>query len=181
MLTHHKLKVYGNALSFCVRGANVASAWGRRHAVTDQFATAAESIVIIIAEAARLRSGPEKSRTLDYALGSTLECAACLDLATLKQLLDRELASTEKRHLLEITRMLVGLRKAWQSPATSEEPVPYRAHTVLPGLEALFHHESLRVYQAGLDFVRWFVELPGAKDLSDRLCKEIDRPRPAWC
>jgi len=26
-----------------------------------------------------------------------------------------------------------------------------------------------------LDFVRWFIELPGAMELADRLCREIDK------
>jgi four helix bundle protein len=33
----------------------------------------------------------------------------------------------------------------------------------------------LDVYQVGLDFMRWFVGLPGGGDLSDRLCREIDK------
>ena len=31
------------------------------------------------------------------------------------------------------------------------------------------------MYQVGLDFVRWFIGLPGARDLSGRLCREIDK------
>ena len=46
----------------------------------EHFRRASESVVLNIAEAARLLSGPDKARTLDYALGSTLECAACLDI-----------------------------------------------------------------------------------------------------
>ena len=34
-----------------------------------------------------------------------------------------------------------------------------------------FHHESLDVYQTGLEFMRWFVCLPGGGELSDRLCR----------
>ena len=128
-----------------------------------------------IAEGARLTSGPDKARTLDYALGSTLECAACLDIATIKGRLSHERSLTEKTRLLEIARMLIGLRRAWLQKAMSEEPSPYQAEPSTSGFEVLFHHESLDVYQVGLDFMRWFVGMPGGKELSDRLCREVDK------
>jgi hypothetical protein len=68
----------------------LSAGWGRRHAIVEHFRRAAESIVLNIAEGARLASGPDKARTLDYALGSTLECAACLDIATIKGRLEGE-------------------------------------------------------------------------------------------
>ena len=120
-------------------------------------------------------SGPEKAKALDYALGSTLECAACLDIASIKGCLSHQSSLTEKRRFLEITRMLVGLRKAWLQSVMREEPNPCPAEPSTPRFEVLFHHESLDVYQLGLDFMRWFVSLPGARELSDRLCREIDK------
>jgi four helix bundle protein len=84
MLTHHKLKVYEKALALCVSADELSASWGRRHAIVGHFCRASESIVLNIAEGARLRSGPDKARTLDYAIGSTLECAACLDIASIK-------------------------------------------------------------------------------------------------
>ncbi len=71
--------------------------------------------------------------------------------------------------------MLIGLRKAWLQSLMNEEPSAYQAEPSAPGFEALFHHESLDVYRAGLDFMRWFVGLPGGKELSDRLCWEVDK------
>ena len=44
-----------------------------------------------------------------------------------------------------------------------------------PGVEILFHHESLDVYRVGLEFMRWFIRLPGGGDLRDRLCREVDK------
>jgi len=175
MLTHHKLKVYEKALALAAGAEGLSAGWGKRHAIVDHFRRASESIVLNLAEGARLGSGPDKARTLDYALGSTLECAACLDIATVKTFLSGDSALTEKRRLLEITRMLIGLRKAWVQGGLSEEPGPYQVRPSTPGLEVLFHHESLDVYQVGLGFVRWFIGLPGASELSDRLCREIDK------
>jgi four helix bundle protein len=71
--------------------------------------------------------------------------------------------------------MLIGLRKSWLQSVISEEPGPYQAEPSPGGPEVVFHHESLDVYRVGLDFVRWFVGLSGASDLSDRLCREIDK------
>jgi four helix bundle protein len=175
MLTHHRLKVYEKALTLGAGAAELSASWGRRHAIVEHFRRASESIVLNIAEGARLVSGPDKARTLDYALGSTLECAACLDIATIKGCLSHERSFTEKRCFLEITRRLIGLRKAWLLSVMNEEPSPYQAEPSTPGFEVLFHHESLDVYQVGLDFMRWFIGLPDGRELSDRLCREVDK------
>ena len=57
----------------------------------------------------------------------------------------------------------------------SEEASPSRAELSTARKEVLFHHESLDVYQVGLDFMRWFIGFPGGSQLSDRWCREIDR------
>jgi four helix bundle protein len=73
--------------------------------------------------------------------------------------------------------MLIGLRKSWLQNSVSEEPGDY--HTEGSSLESqnlnLFHHESLDLYQVGLDFMRWFISLPGGRELSDRLYREVDK------
>jgi len=176
MLTHHhQLKVYEKALVLAAGAQELSGCWGTRHAIVEHFRRASESVVLNIAEAARLLSGPDKARTLDYALGSTLECAACLDIASIKGRLSHERSLTEKRRWLEVVRMLVGLKKAWLQNVMKEEPRSYQAEPSGTGFEVLFHHESLDVYQVGLDFMRWFVELPGGAELSERLCREIDK------
>jgi four helix bundle protein len=71
--------------------------------------------------------------------------------------------------------MFIWLRKAWLGGVLREETPPDGAEERIPGFGFLFHHESLDVYQVGLDFVRWFVRLPDAQDLSARLCREIDK------
>ena len=39
----------------------------------------------------------------------------------------------------------------------------------------VFAHEPLDVTQVSLDFLRWFVCLPEGRELTDRLCREIDK------
>ena len=104
-----------------------------------------------------------------------MECATCLDIARIKGRLSQERSAEEKRRLVEITRMLIGLRKAWLPGVMNEEPAPYPAEPSAQGIEVRFHHESLDVYQAALDFTRWFLGLPGVGELPNRLCREIDK------
>jgi len=86
---HEKLKVYQRALAFFSLADEMATRWDVKHAITDHFPRAAESIVLNLAEASAAVSGV-KQKSLDVALGSTLECAACLDIAQVKELIDRE-------------------------------------------------------------------------------------------
>jgi four helix bundle protein len=173
MLTLHKLKVYEKALALSANAEAFSASWGRRHAIVDHFRRASESIVLNIAEGSRLVSGPEKTRTLDYALGSTLECTACLDIARIKNFLSHDSSVTQKRAFLEIARMLIGLRKSWLQNVLMENSSP--SESSMPSLEVLFHHEKLDVYQVGLEFMRWFVGLSGGRELSDRLSREVDK------
>ncbi len=78
MLSHHKLKVYEKALALGASAQELSASWGRRHAFVEHFRRASESIVLNTAEGASLRSGPDKARTLDDAVGSTPEGGSLL-------------------------------------------------------------------------------------------------------
>ena len=65
MFRHEKLHVYGKALAFVAAASTFSASWDKRHAVVDQFGRAAESLILNLAEGARLRSGPSKVRALD--------------------------------------------------------------------------------------------------------------------
>ena len=65
MPTHNKLKDYEKALAFGACAEEFSASWGRRHAIVDHFRRAAESVVLNIAEGARLLSEPDKARTLE--------------------------------------------------------------------------------------------------------------------
>jgi len=73
----------------------------------------------------------------DYAIGSALECAGCLDVARIKGLLEESQCDQEKNRLCEITRMLVGLRKAWGQSLMREEPVPLSNYARQAAVSAL--------------------------------------------
>jgi four helix bundle protein len=113
---HEGLNVYQRTLSFNVKVGIWTGEWDSRHAIHDHLSRAAGSMLENIAMASAAHSSM-KLRSLDYAIGSSLECAACLDLARIKRLLDAPGVYAEKEELSQILRMLVGLRKSWASSA----------------------------------------------------------------
>src|SRR5688572_16427874 len=156
MFAHEKLHVYGKALDFTHSMATLSAGWDKRHAVVDQLARATESIIMNLADAARFQPVPTRSKTSDFAIGSSLECAGCLDIAQRRRLLRPNAYQNEKVRLCEITKMLIGLRKSWRTGTIREEP--HSSYGSTPGSRSapqLFHHESLDVYQCGLGFIEW--------------------------
>jgi len=105
MFAHEKLQVYCRTLDFAAAAAVWTSAWDKKHALVDHFSRASESLVLNLAEAARQRGAPARLRIVDYAIGSSLECAGCLDVALIKKLLTNEQCHQEKYRLCEITKM----------------------------------------------------------------------------
>jgi len=102
MLAHEKLQVYGKAVQVPAQAFTLCSGWDKRHALVDHLCRASESVVVNLAEAARLQGSRVRLSTIDYAIGSSLECAACFDLAQIKQLLTPGQSYEEKLRLCEI-------------------------------------------------------------------------------
>jgi len=170
MFSLEKLKVYDRALGCVAHLVQFSASWDKRHAVVDQLLRASESVVLNIAEGARMRSSPQRQRTLDYAMGSALECAACLDIAYCKGWLLQTDALDEKKVLCEIVRMLFGLRRAWVGEGFHEEVEPYEVRESL-----LFAHERLEAYRYSLNVVAWLQSLPGGAELSTRWFRQLDK------
>ena len=174
MLAHEKLRVYSKALAFVSAVSACSTTWSKKHAVVDQLGRASESLILNLADGARFRSAPSKLKAMDCALGSGLECAACLDIARIKSFLSQAETDREKRRLCEVVRMLIGLRKAWESWKVHDATVEYWTEPRTPASEPCFHHEQLEVYGAGLELMAWLTSLPGGKDLSHRLHRQMD-------
>ena len=107
---HENLNVYQRMLTFNVKVGIWTGEWDGKHAICDQLSRAAGSMLENVAMASAAYSSIMKQRTLEYAIGSVLECAACLDLARIKRLLIAQVACAEKKELSQLLRMLVGLR-----------------------------------------------------------------------
>ena len=174
MFSHEKLQVYAKALDFTAIAAAHTATWDKSHAFIDHLDRAAESVLCNLAETARQTVTAAKLQTVDYAIDSALECAGCLDIAPIKGFLTDTQAYEEKQRLCEITKMLIGLRKAWAESVVREEPVDYSAKSVGRPPERLFHHEGLEAYQAALAFMEWFAAQPGAGELPSRLLRQVD-------
>jgi len=140
----------------------------------DHLSRASESILYNLVEAVRLRESAKKTLTLDYAVGSTYECAACLDIAMLKGLLDSAVGTNEKRHLLEVCKMLIGLRNSWKSPRVAENTCNYLSGEAKEADSSVFHHETLDRYTVMLSFYRWFVSTGSGKSLSSSFERSAD-------
>lgn len=147
-LPHETLNVYTDALSLVRRILPLIETWPRYHAICDQMERAGESILTNLAIAARRGRTDKGVYHIECSLGSVLECAACLDLAFLKRLIDEAALKSGKESMQSIARMQFGLRKAWRK-VVKEDQEPYGT-----GTGGYFTHESLDVYQRSLDLCR---------------------------
>lgn len=171
MFSHEKLQVYQRALRVTNLLGVAASTWRRRHAFAGQLMRASDSMVLNLVEAARARGGERKLLSLDYSLGSTLECAACCDVAAIKALSPAEMLVDAKRELSEVAGMLMGLRKSWQRPQLQEESECYESQTS-HGLE--FAHERLDVYRLALGIITWLTRIPEATAWPIAVFRQLD-------
>jgi four helix bundle protein len=180
---HEKLKVYQRTLSFNSKVYAWTGQWDSKHAACDQLSRAAGSMLENIAMASAAFSAM-KLRSLDYAIGSSLECAACLDLARIKRLLDTDVVYAEKEELSQILRMLVGLRKSWAetTKVVREDRAEYRvtgtgldrARDKVETGKPLFHHETLDVYRVAIDAAESFSTSEAVSLLSNPVFRRLD-------
>jgi len=171
---HEKLRVYRKALEFARFAKERLASWESRYAVKDHMRRASESVLVNLASGAVRRSPRIKATRFDAALGSTLECAACLDVAHVYGLLPEEASTAGKRTLSAIAGMLVGLRRSTERKVREQE-CHYGSRPGDNATYALFFHERLDVYRVALEFAGWFHKLLSGGTLSKRLLRELDR------
>jgi four helix bundle protein len=182
IFNHEKLNVYQRILSFNANVAVWSGTWDSKHAIRDQLSRAAGSMLENLAMASAAFS-TMKHRALDYAIGSSLECAACLDLARAKLLLETEDVRTGKDELLHILRMLVGLRKSWvdQACVIKEGCSGYVAESGIAedsnnevDEQHLFHHETLDVYKVSIKMAMVFYASEAVSCLPTSAFRRLD-------
>lgn len=108
---HEKLDVYQEAIAFIAWLTPVLESLEKAGDVKDQLDRGSTSIPLNIAEGNGKYSLKDRSRFFDMANGSTLECAAGLDILVAKRKLTAEQITPGKERLSKIGRMLVGLLK----------------------------------------------------------------------
>jgi four helix bundle protein len=106
---HEKLRAYQQALLFAAWVEPLLEKLPAKLAARDQLDRASTRIVLNIAEGNGKRSHPDRCRFLDLARGSTVECAACLDVLVIKQRLSQAEANEGKLILLAIVSLVAGL------------------------------------------------------------------------
>jgi four helix bundle protein len=121
---HEKPNAYQASLKFVSWATELTSRVEGKAAVKDQLDRASTSIPLNIAEGNGKFAVKDRCRFLDFARGSALECAACLDVLVAKQLCDQAAIRSGKHQLLEVVSMLMGLISSLAS-RIAEEPGTY--------------------------------------------------------
>ena len=106
---HEKLRAYQEALGFSAWAGPILEVLPPRLSVRDQLDRASTSIVLNLAEGNGKRGRRDRCRYLDTARGSTVECAACLDVLVARKKLPVEQAEEGKAILLAVVSMISGL------------------------------------------------------------------------
>ncbi len=143
---HDNLKVYHLYLEFAGNSAAVVENAESWHSFTGHLNRATESIGTNMIRGNSQSNMAARRADFDVALGSTAECAACLDVASIKKVISvNDLADT-RMQLWRIRGMMLGLREA--------EPNQVMEESGLYGTP-IFPHEKLELYQVSLEAVRW--------------------------
>ena len=123
---HDRLDVYRLSIDYVASSFSIASNFNgcHRHA-RDQWLRAAQSIPLNIAEGNGKRSLKDRSRFLDIARGSALECVAIQDVLAATEGLNNQSHVDLKRSLHRIVSMLT--RLIARSEGVSEPPTEYNA------------------------------------------------------
>lgn len=117
---HERLNVYQASLKFVAWATELISTSEMKAAVKDQLDRASTSVPLNIAEGNGKFAIRDRCRYLDFARGSALECAACLDVLVAKRLAEPDRVTEGKQHLFEIVSMLMGLIKSLSSRVREE-------------------------------------------------------------
>ena len=114
---HEKLDVYQESIVFCSWVGDLLSEITSKAAAKDQLDRASTSLPLNIAEGNGKFSGADRSRFLEIARCSALECAACLDVLVARRLIAAERIVPAKEQLVRIVKMLMGMLKRFSGRA----------------------------------------------------------------
>lgn len=112
---HEKLRVYQRGLNHAAWMHAVRMGIDQSAVVLDHWDRAAESIIENIANGNSRRSRADRNRYFDVAIGSALECAACLDICRC-----REMIMDGQRILARVVPLVLGLRGSLDHSETKE-------------------------------------------------------------
>ena len=169
-LGHEKLRVYRRGVDYVTWSQPVLAGIGQSAVVLDHWARAAESILENIANGNSRRSRADRNQYFDVAIGSALECAACLDICHRREMISAGQLVTGKTMLQPIVQMTIKLREA-KSTYIREDTEPY-----LTGQsEVYFAHEALAAYKEALELVSWFHGFQRYAAIGSGYAKRLDK------
>src|SRR5438093_9005969 len=114
---HEKLDFYQESIAVCGWVGDLLSDVSGKAAAKDQLDRASTSLPLNIAEGNGKFSDADRSRFLEIARGSALECAACLDVLVVRKLANQDQVILAKERLARIVQMLVGLLRKFSHRA----------------------------------------------------------------
>src|SRR6266513_4692593 len=114
---HERLDVYQESVAFCGWVGDLLNEITGKAAAKDQLDRASTSLPLNIAEGNGKFSDADRSRLLEIARGSALECAACLDVLVVRKLIRSERIVPAKEQLVRIVNMLMGMLKRFSGRA----------------------------------------------------------------
>ena len=123
---HERLQAYQSSLQFVRWSEPVLEKLPKTAAVYSQLDRARTSIPLNIAEGNAKFTPTDKCKYFDTAHGSVVECAACLDLLFIKQVLAQAELDEGKQLLSDIVGLLVGLIKSKLPDRFREDDGEYR-------------------------------------------------------
>ncbi len=94
-----------------------------------QLDRASTSIPLNIAEGNGRFTSADRCRFFDIARGSSLECAAALDVLVAKKVVQEQGIDAGKAMLAEVVNMLVGLIRSNSETRLREDEIPYVVQT----------------------------------------------------
>ena len=109
MFSHEKLHVYPKAIAFVAWTQPLIESLPVKMSARDQLDRASTSIPLNIAEGNAKFSVPDRARYLQSALGSAVECAACLDVLVARACCTQSDIAPGKEQLNVVVSMLLGL------------------------------------------------------------------------
>ncbi len=123
MMSHERLDVYQCAVQYLALNRRIVHAFPRGYSdLVDQSMRAARSVVLNIAEGAGKMTAANRARYFADARGSAMECAACLDVAQIEQIITAEVLVEAKTLLERIISMLTRLCQARACPGPLPQP-----------------------------------------------------------
>jgi four helix bundle protein len=170
---HEDLRVYQAAIEFEAWHEAMAPMITSKVAACDHLGRASAGVPVNIAQASGKRSMSERRQFIDTAYGSSLECAACLDVLCILGCLQAATVHAGKGRLSTLVSMLIGFRKS-TGQEVREERAPYIT-AGNGGAQVWFDHERLDVYRKALEFVTWCGRLRNDGDMPCSTMTALDR------